>query len=408
MRDKKALQEWKKSLLILLLTLSALLMFLQLAGFADWDWGGQNADEQGLVERSRLLRPYAAAATLTDGQRCGAVCGALTDQIYDRFSVLLGEALGGASVPVAVTEEEWRAALERPGVYFDFLSPLPLELIAGWLGNQAAVGAAECSAREICLAVEGARVRLYFRDGETVQVCSTGLHQEGMESRLKEMTPNGAVFAFQDERWSLVESGTLLTRSVEDLSSYAIRTPRLSEISPDAGLFPALGINSYMADSYREGDTRVYVDGGANLRIQVGGLVSFRNTESGKGEISVTAAAELASEIAQAALGDVCGAAELRIWTAEPGKNGWVVQFCYVLDGLPVLLDGNPVAAELEVGDGLCRAQLCLREFTDSGGIEKPLVPTLEAVLVQEAGGGAMQLYYQVWDGKIWVDWMLG
>lgn len=73
--------------------------------------------------------------------------------------------------------------------------------------------------------VEGARVRLYFRDGETVQACSTGLDQDGMKSRLEEMTPNGAVFAFQDESWSRVEGGTLLTRNLEDLSSYAVRTP---------------------------------------------------------------------------------------------------------------------------------------------------------------------------------------
>ena len=407
MRDKKALREWGKSLLILLLTLTALLMFLQLSGLVDQDWGGQSADEHGAVDRSQLLRPYAAAVTLSDGQRCGAVYGTLTDQIYDRFSVLLGEALDGAGGPVTVSEEEWQAALEEPGVYFDFLSPLPLELIAGWLGNQAAAPAAGSSAQEICLVVEGARVRLYFRDGETVQACSTGLDQDGMKSRLEEMTPNGAVFAFQDESWSRVEGGTLLTRNLEDLSSYAVRTPRPAELSLDAGLFPALGINSYMADSYREGSTRVYVDGGVNLRIQAGGLVSVRNTEAGDGEISVTAAAELAGEVVQAALGDICGAAGLRIWAVEPGESGWVVQFCYVLEGLPVLLDGDPVAAELEIGDGLCRAQLCLREFTGSGGVEKPLVPTLEAALVQTAGGGAMQLYYQVWDGRIWVDWML-
>lgn len=62
----------------------------------------------GLWTGHRLLRPYAAAVTLSDGQRCGAVYGTLTDQIYDRFSVLLGEALDGAGVPVTVSEEEWQ------------------------------------------------------------------------------------------------------------------------------------------------------------------------------------------------------------------------------------------------------------------------------------------------------------
>ena len=56
----------------------------------------------------------------------GAVGGFLQAEGEDR----VGEALDGAVVPVTVSEEEWQAALEEPGVYFDFLSPLPLELIS--------------------------------------------------------------------------------------------------------------------------------------------------------------------------------------------------------------------------------------------------------------------------------------
>lgn len=408
MRDKKAIREWGKTLLILLLTVSALLMFLQVSGLSTRDWGGQSTEEHGSVDRSQLLRPYAAAVTREDGQRCGAVFGSLTDQIYDRVSVLLGEAMGSAGAPAAVSEEAWRLALTGPGVYFDFLSALPLELIADWLGTEASAAVTGRSASRFCLAVEEGRVRLYFRDGEAMGACNTELDPEAIESRLKEISPNGAVFAFEDVRWSQVEGETLLTRTLEELPSYSIRAVRPTELSPNAALFSELGINSYMADSYPEGGgTQVYVEGGVSLRMQEDGLVSFRNTEAESGNISVTAAVEQAGEVVQAALGELCGAASLRLWAVKPSGNGWVVQFCYVLEGLPVLLDGDPVAAELEIGDDLLRAQLLLQEFTGSGGVEKPLGPTLEAALVQEAGGGSMWLYYQVWSGRIWAEWMV-
>lgn len=59
------------------------------------------------------------------------------DGIYTSVGGLLGEALASAKTPRPITEEEWRLALQRSGVYFDLLGQVPLDALYAWMGGDA-------------------------------------------------------------------------------------------------------------------------------------------------------------------------------------------------------------------------------------------------------------------------------
>ena len=133
MRDRTRRERWK-DVGIAALALAALVMTVQLTGLPDFLRARNAGADSGapVTDRASLLGPYAAAVTLSDGTRCGAAWGSGSQAIYERFSALLGEALGSAGNPVRATAESWREALSGPGAYFDFRAQLPLALLAAF------------------------------------------------------------------------------------------------------------------------------------------------------------------------------------------------------------------------------------------------------------------------------------
>ena len=411
MRDKARRERWK-SAGIAVLALAALVMTVQLTGLPDAVRNRNAGTVAGTpaTDRASLLRPYTAAVTLPDGTHCGAAWGGGCQEIYERFSALLGEALGSAGAPGEVSAARWQAALSGPGVYFDFRGELPLALITEWLGAQIPDWEDPDSVGELALALENGKVRLYYRSGETLRSCDTALDGAVLAERLEEFPANGAVFAFEaGEDYALVEDTALLRGHRGALQSYAVR-PTLQAGQDAAGLLTAFGMNSYMANSYGEADgADIYVEGTMSLRLSGDGTLRFWNTEPAAGELSPAGAAELAARTVQSALGESLGAAELRLWSLRYRETGYVAEFCYVLDGVPVLRNGEPWAAQVEItGAGVARVELASLEFTASGGTEAPLRPELEAALVQRAGGGTRELWYQLWNGQLRADWVTG
>ena len=409
MRDRTRRERWK-DVGIAALALAALVMTVQLTGLPDFLRARNAGADSGapVTDRASLLGPYAAAVTLSDGTRCGAAWGSGSQAIYERFSALLGEALGSAGNPVRATAESWREALSGPGAYFDFRAQLPLALLAEWLGAQTPEWDAGDSAGELVLALEDNAVRLYYRSGEAWYSCATALNGAVLTERLGEFSPNGAVFAFEaGEDYALVEDTVLLYGSRDTLQNYTVRTP-LQAGQSAAELLAAFGMNSYMANSYTEADgADIYVEGTMSLRLSGDGTVRFWDTEPAAGELSPAAAAELAARTVQSALEETMGAAELRLWSLEYRDTGYTVQLCYCLDGVPVLRNGAPCAAKVEItGTDVSWAEITGLEFTASGGTEAPMPPELEAALVQSAGGGSMEMWYQLWNDQLRADWV--
>ncbi len=88
------------------------------------------------------------------------------EELYGNFRMELGEALGSASLPESVTEDVWRAALTGQGVYFDYETAIPLDMLSCWLGTTL-INDNEGSAKKLILTGDGGvGVLLYYMDGE--------------------------------------------------------------------------------------------------------------------------------------------------------------------------------------------------------------------------------------------------
>ena len=216
---KRRIIELGKDLIILLLIASALLL-----GFRSGviDRLRRNIDPAGQPDGPVSTSVSAAAVPFViavvgeeSGGRCGQTYGvARVGETYERFSAVLGEALGSSGNPEQISEAQWRAALSGPGVFFDFLYDQPLSLLAGWLGTEIVGGAASHTARRICLSLEGDRLALYYiraRYGEFYR-CDTALSSSTLSARLKENPANGALFAFELDEDTAVDAYVLLSR----------------------------------------------------------------------------------------------------------------------------------------------------------------------------------------------------
>jgi hypothetical protein len=193
LRDKKHLERAKSILIVvLLISASALLvrsgMFgLKASGASPASAAAQNGSQQstGQSQKVAVAGPYVIAVTDSAGSHCGLMYdGTELRQAYDRLSAYLGEALGSAGEPNAVSEKEWFAALKEQGVFFDFAYVQPLSLLASSLSNPMTSSASAHSAARFCIAVEVDETALYYQRGadEKYYKCSTAISGAALAS----------------------------------------------------------------------------------------------------------------------------------------------------------------------------------------------------------------------------------
>lgn len=423
-KDKKKLRELGKDLLIAALVVSALLLgrasgilgsllpdgvtgiFTGLGGSTPGE-----TTESGAVTAAAV--PFAAAVTGSVGMRYGLTYGEeRVAELYGRFSAALGEALGSSGTPEAITEAQWRDALDGPGVYFDFLYEQPLSVLAVWLGTEITGGASSHTARRICLAPEGDGLTLYYlreRDYSFYR-CETALSASAFAQWLEAYTPNGAAFAWElsdDESldpYALLETG-LLTLPVVTASNPCRETVSAADLQALFGFTVAL--------SYAESDgTVVYVEGDATLRVSPAGTVSYRCAEGGLGlgpeGMSTQAAVEAARALCQRGPGSGSGAGSLGLSGVryDQATEAYIICFDYAVDGIPVVLPDGP-AVELTIAGGTLReAVMRFRCYTPEEETCTPLPAEQALAAVCAKGGGEPLLAYVDGQGAVELQWL--
>ncbi|MBQ7144724.1 MAG: hypothetical protein IJR65_06165 [Oscillospiraceae bacterium] len=388
--DKERLRSLLRRAMIVLLTVSAV--------FLSWRTGYFNAParetgsgtEASAAEEQRApmpLRPIGILATRADGSRAAALYDAsAVDAAFAPLAALLGEALGTASEPEAMSEAEFRALLEGESALLDLGAEYPLKLLASWLGAGGGNGGA---AELLCLAGSASGVALAYRtaDGGFFR-CDTATNRELLSARLAELTGEAAGLAFEEAGLGSLDPFLILPETGPTAFAVAV-----SPAYPDAGaLMDAFGMNRYVASAYRENDgTQVYVDGDRTLRIAADGTVSYRaRAAEGDGQSAI----ESALRLSEAALGRLDGDAVLGFVRCEAEGERETVVLDYRVNNVPVTLAaGN--AAVLEYRNGaLSGATLLSRAFqlTES---DEPVLPTRFAAAIAAAGeGGGLHLRY--------------
>jgi hypothetical protein len=121
-------------------------------------------------------------------------------ELYGKVSNLLGESLGSASVPAEINEQQWRAALNSPGIFLEFHTDIPLSVLVRWLGQNIRNENIH-STRRICLALaqgeENSVELFYIGSGGKFYRCRTAAKLNSVLTSLEAYTPNGAEYAYE-------------------------------------------------------------------------------------------------------------------------------------------------------------------------------------------------------------------
>ena len=411
--SKKRLVERVKSLLIVLLSCSAVFLVLRTQASIVGSGEGQEAyaaDGNGTAsteDPGATARPLRMAAAIQRGSevvRYGVQYDqTAADELYQQAYSLLVEALSSAGEPQQASEEDWQQALSTaPGLYFDWQGELPLEVLSGWMSvdNQALTGTAR---RMVLTAVEG-QVLLYYWDESAGQGWSCPCDVISA-SRLTEavgaLQENGALFAFESEEYSALSPYTMVLPQTPVPEVYSSSNPITGEDSQRA-LQETLGFpeNSVF---YNAADELVIRSRNDTLHIAENGQVSYEAAEEGSDRYrlagtGVYEAVEGCRRLAQQTLGQFCGEASLYLMSAQETEEGsWQVEFGYHLDGIQVRLGQEGWAARFLVEQGqITQFQLCFRSYTDSG-TTSVVLPERQAMAAMEAkghGGEELLLIY--------------
>ena len=408
-----------KSLLIVLLTLSALaltlrvLLFNELAGQGPRGWldnltslfrqeqTASTGDPGGSIQSSAAAQPV--RLSVSDGSERFAVQydTAQTDQMFSSLGILLSEALSSAAAPSEVTEQAWRDALCAPGVWFDFLGDIPLEALCAWMVEGGSNPNLTAAARQVAVARDdGGGVSLYYHNVEDglYYACRTAVAYEGhMDELVTGYGGNGASFVFE-----LEEGG-----GYDGLDPYVL----LSAATPSPAVFrastPLSGTDTNAVSALQESlsfqvssDAIYAIPGGLRLRLgretlEIGGdgTVTYHTSEElptrypvGEDGYTVTELVETTRRLAADTVGRTCGAARLYLAGVETGGDGAVtVSFGYSLNGAAVLLPEDGCAVRFTVQDGqITDYTLRFREYEETAE-HSLLLPERQAAAALDA-----------------------
>ena len=343
---------------------------------------------------SALSAPVRVAASGTYG-RYGAM--QLTTGDWD-FSNLFGprlrEALSSAQYISSCKPEALLEALSRPSLYYDFLSPLPLPVLAGMLGTE--TPAEQASAQYLLLADCGTDgVRLFLRDGQECSIYKVSLSADRLQEAISSCELGNAFFAFDraenDPAYDAVAPDTLFLEPLPALTALTARTG----LSDTGWLLAALGLNPNTKSRYTEsGGTEVIMEGEATIRIS-GGSVLYQSGSQPSLHLNLRGDNPSAEEMVRAANQFLSALFTGHTGEASPylsevqldGKEA-VLSFDYQFGGVPIRFSDGGHAAVLTLhGNSVQELTLRIRQYTaDNTPTALLPVPQMLAVAAQEPG----------------------
>lgn len=395
MKGKRRILEGFKSLLILLLSVSALYLLtmtplVQDSGVLELFRADSLTDQSGpSVTLTAAARPSRMA--VSDGKnRYGLQYDqSAVDELFVRMGPLLGEALVSSGEPENISETQWQWYLQGKGIYFDFAGEIPLSALSRWLQSERECTLTATARRILLVDGQGDSVLLCYQNSAdgSFYVCRTALLWSlHMEPEVSGIADNGARFAFEDSDWAkLLHPYTLITE--DPVLQICNASVPLMSADSRSDLLEALDYTGRNHASVSGGE--LYLDGNDRLHVMTGGLVSYDAVQSGKyavatedGSVTIAEAIEAARKLAERTVGAQCGDAELYLVSAEETGQEYRIRFGYRLDGSTVWLYDEGWAAEFYVSDGyITKFTLQFRSYTITGD-EAMLLPIERAAAI--------------------------
>lgn len=394
-RDRRNLVQ---NLLITLLALSAAVLFTQtqLYNLNLTTSEAPSGPAQSAAPAADLAAPVRTAVT-GDYGRCGGLTCTTGDPVFaDPLGRRLLEALGSARDYAPCSRGDFLRALRGPSLYYDFLEPLPLSVLAGLLGGGEDVSPREdLSARRLLIVPQEGGAVLYLWDGgENCFRASTAVSSDSLEQVISRYELGDASFAMD---------GGGLERELDPCSLLPAQPPELPSFTlgnPLAGgtdwLLSALGFNPRSRTRHTESSgTELIIDGDRTLRIRPDNTIHYQSGNEpilrvkAAGDLPTAREAALgAGSLLSSLLAPVSG--ELQPWLQSLRRSGDVtaLRFGYQLKGVPVRFQDGGFAAEITL-TGSAVTALSLR-FRQYNAAEEPslLLPLPQALAVAAASPG--------------------
>lgn len=404
--------EWVKTALIALLAFSALILGWRTELFndfiasiplfgsvADLVWGGAGASVTMSDSIKEAARPFDIVITDEDGGRYGVRYDTdARNSVYDRTSSIIRESLGSFSELREISEEEWRAALSGPGVYFEYITPVKLSVLDRWLDARMSAAAGDAFLRRICVAFGEDRSRIYYQDHESgLFYGADTASAAGKAQELGIYSANGAVFAYETGIKAAEAAPYMLIMPGRDHPDIRASAAGSAEELLDI-ILGAMGIRRSETSTYYDSSgVLVCVGTQLNVRVDADGYVFYRRTEAQ----SQPAAAETLSEsdmierarvIAADTIARTCGGAEVFFDSLDYGAGeSCSVLFTYYIAGGRIMLFENEYAARVTFTAGaVLEFELNFRNFLQSGEYTR-LLP--ERLALAAAGGEFILCY---------------
>lgn len=387
-----------QNLLITLLALSAAVLFTQtqLYNLNLTTSEAPSGPAQSAAPAAELAAPVRTAVT-GDYGRCGGLTCTTGDPVFaDPLGRRLLEALGSARDYAPCSRGDFLRALRGPSLYYDFLEPLPLSVLAGLLGGGEDVSPREdLSARRLLIVPQEGGAVLYLWDGgENCFRASTAVSADSLEQVIGRYELGDASFAMD---------GGGLERELDPCSLLPAQPPALPAFTlgdPLAGgtdwLLSALGFNPRSRTRHTESSgTELIIDGDRTLRIRPDNTIHYQSGNEpilrvkAAGDLPTAREAALgAGSLLGSLLAPVSG--ELQPWLQSLRRSGDVtaLRFGYQLKGVPVRFQDGGFAAEITL-TGSAVTALSLR-FRQYNAAEEPslLLPLPQALAVAAASPG--------------------
>lgn len=370
MRGKRRrLREGAKTLLIVLLTCSAVYLASRTLFprqlnqlFSHLPQEGNSSGASSALS-GQTLRPAALCVAWED-TRYGLIYHQDDQEVYTQVSALLAEALNNAGAPVQSTRRAWEQALLSPGLYCEYLSPLPLDSLSRWLSGQENTALAGAWAQRLC--VTGADLYFFDQSGQCHRCPLSPDLSGALDALAGPLSSNGVRFAGETEDYGALRWDTPVLSVTPSLPQLWAESP----ISVTDAAAPGEALSQMLQTlSFHPQTNPLYAitggwainDGGETLRIDSSGALTYRRSEEtvrfpvGGTPLDVTRA------LCESTVGALCGNARLYLREVRQEGDASVITYGYAYRG-----------AAIQVGrEGWC-AQFTLRAGAVESFVLKP------------------------------------
>ena len=417
-----------KTALIVLLTASALLLGMRTRLFDDIfktipffgnvavfvrGSGAADSAPSGTILKE-AAQPLTIVITNEDGERYGVRYDtALRNAVYDRTSSILGEALGSATASREISEDEWRAALSGPGVYFEYISPVTLSILDGWLIRARIPSTAgDASLRRVFVAFGEDRSSVYYQNNDNgLFFAADTASSAGKAQELEIYSPNGALFAFETGI-PTAENAPYTIIMQESLHSEIRVLPQHTTDELVTMTLDALGHgNETYTPRFDSEGALVHVGIQFNITTSAFGHVAYRRTDMAQPDstahiLSDSQAIEMARLVVGDTINSVGSSAEVFFEKLEYGISGArTVFFGYYIAGGRIHLQDDRYAAWITIVDGtITELELVYRSFAFTGE-QTRLLPERQALA--SAGGEFILSYTDTGVERLQPSWTL-